>query len=119
MKQLFALSLTIAIASPLAAQIQKGQSITSGTAGLSYSIGKNTAQTGAGTYSNRYQTIGVNAALNRAVFVKDGWALAYRIDVDNNRVSYDDEGVSYEGTLSTYAIGVAVGLRRYWVATDR
>ncbi|MEZ0607605.1 hypothetical protein ACAW74_03765 [Fibrella sp. WM1] len=124
MKYVFALGLTVAVISPLAAQIQKGQSITSGTAGLSYSKQKSVVPSGIGTntYGNRLQSFGVSTALNRAVFVKDGWALAYRINADYTRTTFDGEG----GTLpplatikgNVYSFGAALGVRRYWAPTN-
>ncbi|WP_148289355.1 hypothetical protein [Fibrella aestuarina] len=123
MKYLFALGLTVASSSPLVAQIQKGQSITSGTAGLSYSNLKSIVPSGIGasTYGNRLQSFGVSTALNRAVFVKDGWALTYRVNADFTRTTFDDKGGTLPAVstirVNVHALGAALGVRRYWAPT--
>lgn len=123
MKQLFLYSLLAAGYSTSFAQIQKGQSITSGSVGLSYYGTSNALTLGSDQRQAKSRTYGISVGLNRGIFFNDGWSFNYNVGAGYSRITTSDlensSSVREGANFNSYLASFGVGLRRYWPVTDQ
>ncbi|MEZ0540299.1 hypothetical protein [Fibrella arboris] len=123
MKKLFTLTLLGALTLPAFAQTQKGQTITSGTVGLSIDNTKTAGQdpTRSVLYTNKYTF--TELRLNRGKFIRDNWllgaSLAGRYDWNGQENSLNTPSSFRTATNETINSSAGVYIRRYWPVVER
>lgn len=123
MKTLFTLALSCGLLAPALAQTQKGQTITSGTVGLSINNTKTIGQgqTGPVEYNNRYTF--TKLRFNRGKFIRDNWlvgaSLVGRYDWNGQDNNLNTPSTFSSGTNETVNASVGIYIRRYWPVIER
>ncbi|RYF63815.1 MAG: hypothetical protein EOO39_27835, partial [Cytophagaceae bacterium] len=113
MKKLFTLVVGAMVALPTFAQIQKGQSLTSGSANLSFNRGS--------LDKDKATTYSAGFLVNRGHFVKDSWLFGYTAGFTYTYGETKSDNLNFTSSTTEPSFNVQSGLllRRYWTILDR
>jgi outer membrane protein W len=122
MKTLFT-GILLGIGSVVLAQTQKGQTLTSGTFGLSFGSSKSVIdQNGVAQAGNQSTAYEISSQVNRGMFIRDGLLLGYNLGIFYRNSSSDNafngNPASFDGKYSSGNYSLGVSLRKYWPVTD-